>query len=121
MNFLVAEAAIWPPMMTLSIWLLLRRSGVLRRQDWGIPWIWFCAAMGTLIPDLVAACWPAVAVSLPQVLLALWWFRRRRKGRRKAAALLGAKSRALRDALVRRAREAARPRPVLRPVPQGAR
>lgn len=32
----------------------------------------------------------------------------------------GAKSRALRDALVRKARETAQPRRVLRPVPQGA-
>jgi thiol:disulfide interchange protein len=49
----------------------------------------------------------------------IWWHRR--KKRRRAAALLGAKSRALRDALVRRARQSARPRPVLRPVPGGAR
>jgi membrane protein implicated in regulation of membrane protease activity len=48
----------------------------------------------------------------------LWWRGDRRK--RKGAALIGAKSRALRDAIVRRAREAARPRPVLRPAPGGA-
>jgi hypothetical protein len=49
------------------------------------------------------------------VALAIWWWRR--KKRRNVAALIGAKSRALRDAIVRKAREVARPRPVLRPVP----
>ena len=46
------------------------------------------------------------------------WYR---KDRRKVRDVLGAKSRALRDALVRKAREVAKPRPVLRPVPGGAR
>lgn len=49
----------------------------------------------------------------------IWWHRQ--KKRRRAAAVLGAKSKALREALVRRARQAARPRPVLRPAPGGAR
>ena len=48
------------------------------------------------------------------VLLWIWW---RRKKRRNAAALLGAKSRALRDALVRRVKESGKARPALRPVP----
>lgn len=47
----------------------------------------------------------------------LWWQRRKR---RPVAAVIGEKSRAIRDALVRRARGAARPRPALRPVPVGA-
>ena len=53
--------------------------------------------------------------------IAAWWawqwWNRRRKGRAKA--WLGAKSRAVRDALVRKLREARKPRPVLRPAPQG--
>jgi hypothetical protein len=48
-----------------------------------------------------------------------WW--RRRKDRRRTLDMTGEKSRALRDALVRKAREATRPRPALRPVPGGAR
>lgn len=51
--------------------------------------------------------------------LAVWWWKRRK--RKRAAGLVGTKSRALVAALVRRAREAARPRPVLRPQPGGAR
>lgn len=59
------------------------------------------------------------AIDLAIQLWLLWqhW----RKIRRRIAASLGAKSRALRDALVKRARQAARPRPVLRPAPGGAR
>ena len=52
-----------------------------------------------------------------------WWKSwRKRKDRKRAASLVGAKSRALRDAIVKRARNASRgARPVLRPVPGGAR
>jgi hypothetical protein len=54
--------------------------------------------------------------------LAVWcawmWFRRRRN-RKRAMQALGYKSAALLAALARRAREAAQPRPVLRPSPQG--
>jgi hypothetical protein len=49
------------------------------------------------------------------VTAAIWFFTRRRRER--AAKLIGAKTRALRDALARKAREAGQPRPVLRPVP----
>ena len=64
--------------------------------------------------------WPAVASGLITVaaLIALWHSRRKR---RKVMQLLGAKSRAARDALVRRARESARPSPVLRPSLGGTR
>jgi hypothetical protein len=49
-----------------------------------------------------------------------WWWNRPRK-RKRAGALAGAKSRARIAALVRKARQAATPRPVLRPVPEGQR
>ena len=48
----------------------------------------------------------------------LWW--RKRKRRDPAARSLGAKSRARLAALVRKAREAAKPRRVLRPIPGAA-
>lgn len=72
---------------------------------------------GSVIGALTAGAWPRAivyAVICCGIAAWLWW---RRKKRRSVAAMLGAKSRALRDAIVRRAREAARPRPVLRPVP----
>ncbi len=59
------------------------------------------------------------------VIIAVWllmlrkdWRNRRR---RRAMEALGARSRALRDKLVRRARETARPSPVLRPSLRGTR
>jgi membrane protein implicated in regulation of membrane protease activity len=63
--------------------------------------------------------WSILSFAMAAVLAWLWWHRRKR--RRRAQAALGAKSRALRDALVRRTREAAKPRPVLRPVPGSVR
>ena len=52
--------------------------------------------------------------------LAIWLGRRHSRRRRRTLRELGAKSRARLAALVRRAREAAKPRPVLRPQPGGA-
>jgi hypothetical protein len=69
------------------------------------------AALGHLGPALFFA---------GEVISFAWWLWRNRK-RDRAASLIGEKTRALRDALVRRAREAAKPRPVLRPQPGGVR
>lgn len=72
------------------------------------------------VGDLMRQRWGAVAWDLILATYFAWLlWRRWRKHRKTVAALLGAKSRALRDALVRRQREVARSRPVLRPVPQG--
>jgi hypothetical protein len=61
--------------------------------------------------DVPAAAFDALL--LAAVLAVLWvsW-RRWRKGKRRLRDALGAKSRALRDALVRKSRESAQPRPV---------
>lgn len=50
-----------------------------------------------------------------------WWDDRRKRRRKHAARSLGYKARARIASLARKAREAARPRRVLRPVPGGAR
>ena len=52
------------------------------------------------------------------VAAAVWWYRRKRRD--PAARQFGAKSRARLAALVEKAREAAQPRRVLKPVPGGA-
>ena len=61
--------------------------------------------------------WGWMGAAAGNALLAgfLWWRKRRR--RKRAPRAYGAKSRALIQNLVRRAREQARPRPVLRPLP----
>lgn len=73
------------------------------------------------LADIFNGAWPwsLASFACAAVLAWLWWHRRKRRKRARGA--LGAKSRALRDALVRRTREAAQPRPVLRPVPGGVR
>lgn len=53
------------------------------------------------------------------IALAIWLWRRR-EGRKRAPKALGYKARALVAALVQRAREAAQPRPVLKPQRGGA-
>jgi hypothetical protein len=50
-------------------------------------------------------------------ILGFWFWWRNRRNRKRAPRAYGAKSAALLAALVKRAREAAKPRPVLRPVP----
>ena len=85
-----------------------------------------CALMVTAnvlsgIGSLLLAQWGQAALNFALAAWLAWLlWRGQRKRRKAAAALLGAKSRALKDALVRKAREAAQPRPALRPVPQGA-
>jgi len=67
------------------------------------------AVANIFIPD-----WPwAAAFSAVGLAIAVRWWRRRK--RRNVLALMGQKSRLLRDALVRRVREVTKPSPVLRP------
>ena len=70
----------------------------------------------------LARNWAGCAFDAAVAAFLAWdlWRRHRRQVRR-ALGLAGAKSRARVAALARKAREAARPRPVLRPVPGGAR
>lgn len=82
---------------------------------------WLPAAIGgggvALLTHGIAYATGAGASALAAI--AYWWWKRRKR-RDRAPRAYGAKSRALIAALVRKAREAAKPRPVLRPVPGGA-
>jgi len=76
--------------------------------------------MAAVVANIIWRQWVAAiaaAVVLAVILLILWRTRRRRRAPR----AYGYKARALIAALARKAREAARPRPALRPVPGGAR
>jgi len=97
--------------------------GLLGRLERGIEYWW---GFGCVTDILLAAYyaldsnWPATGlyVVLAAGCAEAWRdHHRKNRGKRRAVDALGAKSRALREALVRRAREVARPRPVLRPVP----
>lgn len=74
------------------------------------------------IGALLRGQWEGVEISGAAVVIIAWHiWRRHRRERKQAAELIGAKSRAIRDGLVRRMREVAKPGPVLRPSPGGAR
>lgn len=81
----------------------------------------YAAANGLcVVADLLDRAWITAAISaaLTVLILLLWLSRRRRK---RAPKLIGAKARALIAAMVAKVRESAKPRPVLRPMPGGAR
>jgi hypothetical protein len=77
------------------------------------------ANAGFAITDAVAGSWRPAALNGGLALLLAWDLWRRRRNRKRAPRAYGAKSRARLAALARKAREATRPRPVLRPAPGG--
>jgi hypothetical protein len=91
------------------------------RRDWRFFYRgWITAGIAETVIALVSGQWPVMLAALAGTAVAVvaWWLSRRR--RRRVPRAYGTKSKALVAALVRRAREAAVPRPVLRPVPEGA-
>lgn len=92
------------------------------RLGWAGVVVSFGGHIASLVLGIIARQWGVVAICAVAVAVIGWlvwsWLKPRRKY---IAKLAGAKSRALVAALVRRAREAAKPRPVLRPQPGGPR
>jgi membrane protein implicated in regulation of membrane protease activity len=91
----------------------------------GVLWFGLNCVADVLLAAVLAAeglwwlaAWMAVCAVASALMCRDYWNRRKRK---RATALAGAKSRARIAALVARARQAARPRRVLRPVPGSAR
>lgn len=93
-----------------------------RRRPWWAQW-WY--GLWMVIDVIVSAILAAERDWGPSALVALcavssgwsWWKHRKNRKRKRAASLVGAKSRARIEALVRKTREAGQPRRVLRPVP----
>lgn len=113
-----AALVLWPPGAAV-IWQVLYRLWPIRARTFTADWI-AIAIVCTAVLVLERSWLPAAGSGVSLIAaIAVWWWRRRK--RRKVAALIGAKSKALRDALVRKVRESARPRPVFKPQPQGAR
>lgn len=65
--------------------------------------------------------WPGAALNFIAVAVNAWLWFRRRKRRNRALKALGSKARARLTVMLRKVREFFVPRPVLRPVPGGAR
>jgi hypothetical protein len=120
---LIAVAA--PVLAAAGLLLYLRARAVgdirLELRSWPFV-IAACAAdvVGYWLIGFTAGAAVSAVIGLAGVWL--WWDSWRKNRRRKRApGLAGYKARAAIASLVRRSREAARPRPVLRPVPGGAR
>jgi uncharacterized membrane protein YccC len=107
-------------LMAPAIAVMFRFIG-LKRYSLAVAAVEFAATLGinvwqgAIAHDFIPAALSAAGLVITLALL--WW----RKRRDKIKAALGAKSRALREALVRRVRESAVPSPVLRPSLGGAR
>ncbi len=113
---ILAATAGYGLLMGCAVWAVCRRWDDARQtaiRQAGA----FCA--GCLIDAAAHHQWGRVAVDtgvLAGLVLWRWW----RKNRGRVKALLGAKAKAIRDALVRKQRERTRARPGLRPAPGGA-
>ena len=87
--------------------------------------MWYAPAVNTVGSALLVAFWALRGIWAMAALMIvvavmngwLWWRWWKRRKRKRAVALLGAKSRALRDALVRAMRRERKPSRVLRPHP----
>jgi hypothetical protein len=113
-------ALLWPPLFGSVAWKLLLFNGP-RVFSWESFWEgYFSGACASLITFSVDWAPVPFVISAGQLVLAvvMWWLSRRK--RKRSAKLIGAKSRALLAAVVARMRGAAKPRPVLRPVPGGS-
>ena len=94
-------------------------AATLRRRPRLGLWLYLAGAVTGAAGAVAGRAWPlaaADAVLAAAVAWALWRYRPRRE---RAPRAYGAKSRARVAALARKAREAARPRPVRRLAPQG--
>jgi hypothetical protein len=96
-----------------------------KHPAFGMWWFGVWAVASVVISAISAAerdwGWAAFLAAAAVINAWSWWDCRRRKRRKRAPRAYGAKSRALIAAIVAKARAAAKPRPVLRPIPAGAR
>ena len=109
-------ALAWPPVWAFGYPAVRRRLGT-SRAAFGETWT--CGGAGVVLTGAGFGQWLEIVIGLAQVAIGIWLWRRGRRGRRRAPRAYGAKSRALVAVLVAKARDAARPRPALRPVPGG--
>ena len=115
-------ATVWPPAFALVMEVLYRAVGMPAgtAARWGRA-CWAMAAIIQAVVDGAFGLWGTFLCAIVNAGIGAWLWWRRRKRRDRAPHAYGAKSKARIAALVRKARQAARPRPVLRPVPGSAR
>lgn len=119
MWFAVIVDVACPPLSGVLYALIRYRYG---GDFWGRTCaMWVFAGAWDVGVDLLTASWLPLAIAAANVVLGAWlyWLHRRRKNRGRRS--YGYKARARIAALVAKAREVAQRRPVLSPVPGGAR
>lgn len=107
-------ALAWPPAFAFVLGAVTRALRIDSSWAAAIARCWVSAGVGVIFTLAPAGHWPGAAVGVAQ---GAWLWRRGRRGRRRVPRAYGAKSRALVAVLVAKARDAARLRPALRPVP----
>jgi hypothetical protein len=117
--------AIWLGVVLCVAYMVARRRGnnaMAARLDSPSDWLLITGDSLYAAGAFLRGDWAAGAFFAAMAALIAWrWWRRRRKRRRNAPGLAGYKARAALARLAQRARDAAQPRPVLRPAPGGAR
>jgi hypothetical protein len=113
--------------VTVLVWVLMLGGigcifGGIGAPAYSDAWAaWSVCGNGLCIAAMtVLRSWAVAAIFAVFLAVTLWRWWRRRKDRKRAMDAIGAKTRALLATLVRKAREAGTPRPVLRPVPGAA-
>jgi hypothetical protein len=115
-------ALAWPPVFAFGWTAIISRAlrlGPLPALSVGESWV--CGGLSVVYAFAFGGPWSCAVIGAAHVAIGVWLWRRGRRGRRRAPRAYGAKSRALVAALVAKARDAAAPRPVFRPVPGAAR
>ena len=105
----------WRPVsMLMTRWMMHRTY---TKRDFVADWIW-SASFQVFLWQVSHMTAVAIGSGVSAVIAVLLWWWRRKPDR--AANLIGEKSRARLAAVVRKAREAAQPRPVLQPQRQAS-
>lgn len=98
MTALTVAFLLWPPLCPALPFFLYREKPPV--PAWYLQWAGL-AAFNAGMALALGYWWPAAASALSGVVALLLWWRSRRKGRKRAGKLIGAKSRALREKLVK--------------------
>lgn len=117
----IVNGLAWPVIGAFLYQLCYRfRVPLLGWYPWPFVKDWAVIAAGTALgATVIRHFWLADAAAASCLIaLAIWWWRSPR--RRRASKMIGEKARKLREAMLRKMRELARPRQVWRPLPESA-
>ena len=109
---------LWEPAFALLAYTIPARWHLLHRLYRNPAVNLTAGGISTLLANSVGSRWRDALIGAAWAVIGMVWLWWRRHKRKRAPRAYGAKTRALLARLVKKSREAAQPRPVLRPVPQ---